>query len=242
MPRFARNFIKTSYLHIMTQGINKTYIFEYEEDIKYYIKIMYELLKEYKIKIIAYCIMNNHTHMLVKVEKIEEISNYMLRLNSKYARYYNKKYKRVGYVFRDRFRSEGIYNDSQLYNCMRYIYNNPVKAGICNRPDEYKWSYYKPIPEETSENLSEETSENLPEETSETYIFIDDEEEVEKAYKEYIKIFMKKNDMDFKNLKKNKELLKELITTLNKDYGLSLRKIAVELNIPRETLRLINKK
>ena len=52
MPRFPRNFIKTSYLHIMTQGINKTYIFEYEEDIKYYIKIMYELLKEYKIKTI----------------------------------------------------------------------------------------------------------------------------------------------------------------------------------------------
>ena len=226
MPRFPRNFIKTSYLHIMTQGINKTYIFEYEEDIKYYIKIMYELLKEYKIKIIAYCIMNNHTHMLVKVEKIEELSNYMLRLNSKYARYYNKKYKRVGYVFRDRFRSEGIYNDAQLYNCIRYIYNNPVKAGICNRPEEYKWSNYKPIPEKISD----------------TYIFIDDEEEIEKAYKEYIKIFMEKNNLDIINPKRNKELLKELITTLNKDYGLSLRKIAFELNIPRETLRLINKK
>ncbi len=163
--------------------------------------------------------------MLVKVEKIEEISNYMLRLNSKYARYYNKKYKRVGYVFRDRFRSEGIYNDSQLYNCMRYIYNNPVKAGICNRPDEYKWSNYKPIPEKTSD----------------TYIFIGDEEEIEKAHKEYIKIFMKKNNLDIINPKRNKELLKELITTLNKDYRLSLRKIAVELNIPRETLRLINK-
>ena len=52
---------------------------------------------------------------------------------------------------------------------------------------------------------------------------------------------MEKNNMDIINQNKNKELLKELITTLNKDYGLSLRKIAVELNIPRETLRLINK-
>ena len=109
---------------------------------------------------------------------------------------------------------------------MRYIYNNPVKAEICNRPEEYKWSNYKPIPNKTSE----------------TYIFIGDEEEIEKAYKEYIKIFMEKNNMDIISPKRNKELLKDLITTLNKDYGLSLRKIAVELNIPRETLRLINKK
>ena len=131
MPRFPRDFIKTSYIHIMTQGINKTYIFEYEEDINYYIKIMYELLKEYKIKIIANCIMNNHTHMLVNVEKTEELSNYMLRLNSKYAKYYNKKYKRVGYVFRDRYRSEGIYNDSQLYNCIKYIIDKFVDIVLC---------------------------------------------------------------------------------------------------------------
>ena len=53
---------------------------------------------------------------------------------------------------------------------------------------------------------------------------------------------MEKNNLDIINPKRNKELLKDLIATLNKDYGLSLRKIAVELNIPRETLRLINKK
>lgn len=59
MSRQPRNFIQTSFFHIITQGINKSYIFDETQDIKYYIKIMYDLLTEHKINIIAYCIMNN---------------------------------------------------------------------------------------------------------------------------------------------------------------------------------------
>ena len=66
MPRLPRNHIKSSFLHVITQGINKQYIFDKPEDIKYYIKIMYKLATEYELKIEAYCIMNNHTHMFLK--------------------------------------------------------------------------------------------------------------------------------------------------------------------------------
>ena len=66
MSRQPRNFIQTSFFHIITQGINKSYIFDEAQDIKYYIKIMYDLLTEHKINIIAYCIMNNHTHILIE--------------------------------------------------------------------------------------------------------------------------------------------------------------------------------
>ena len=122
MPRFPRSYIKTSYFHVITQGINKSFIFEYPEDIKMYIKIMYNLKKEHNLKIIAYCVMNNHTHMLIKVERLKDLSKYMQCMNTKYAKYYNKKYNRVGYVFRDRYKCEGIYNEKQLHNCIRYIY------------------------------------------------------------------------------------------------------------------------
>ena len=66
MPRKSRNSIRTSYYHIMTQGINKSYIFERTEDIKYYIKCMFKLKDDYSLKIVAYCIMNNHAHLLIK--------------------------------------------------------------------------------------------------------------------------------------------------------------------------------
>ena len=145
MPRYPRNYIKTSYFHIIAQGINKSYIFKYEEDIKFYIKNMYRLDKECKINIIAYCVMNNHVHMLIESQKLENLTQFMQRLNTTYAKYYNKKYNRVGYVFRNRYLAEGIYNETYLYNCIKYIYYNPVKANICKYPEDYPYSNYKKI-------------------------------------------------------------------------------------------------
>ena len=106
---------------------------------------MYLINEKYNIKIIAYCIMNNHTHMLLETTDLKNLSKYMQSLNTRYGKYYNKKYKRVGYVFRDRYKAEGIYSEEQLYNCINYIYNNPVKAGICEKAEEYSFSNYRKI-------------------------------------------------------------------------------------------------
>ena len=161
MPRFPRTYIKTIFFHIITQGINKSYIFERSEDIKFYLRMMKKLSKEQEVKILAYCVMNNHTHMLVKTNQTEKMSKFMQRLNTTYGIYYNQKYNRVGYVFRNRYKSEGIYNEKHLYNCVRYIYNNPVKAGICSQAKEYQYSNYKELNskyKEINENLIDEYS------------------------------------------------------------------------------------
>ena len=221
MPRLPRSYIKTSFFHVITQGINKSYIFEKAEDIKYYIKIMYHLTKEQKIKIIGYCIMNNHAHMLIETEEIEELSKYMQRLNTKYGKYYNKKYNRVGYVFRDRYRAEGIYTEEYLYNCLKYIYNNPVKAGICKKAEDYPYSNYKKIDEELNEN----------------YAFIDVDDNDKDIGEEIIEKFLKENEMELIDLKRNKRRLKELIIILKEQYNISLRKIAKEVHMGREKIR-----
>ena len=222
MPRFPRKHIKTSFFHVITQGINKSYIFDKSEDIKYYIKLIYKLSKEHEIEIIAYCIMNNHAHMLIKTKKSDELSKYMQRLNCTYARYYNKKYDRVGYVFRDRYKSEGIYDEQHLYNCIKYIYDNPVKAGICSKAKDYPYSNYKIITKEIKENY--------------TFMDIDNDS---KICKELIQNFLNENDMDINDLKKNKRKLKELIAILKMEYNISLRKISEETKIGRETIRKI---
>ena len=221
MSRIPRNYIKTSFFHVITQGINKSYIFERAEDIKYYIKIMYQLTQEQKIKIIGYCIMSNHAHMLIKAEEIKELSKYMQRLNTKYGKYYNKKYSRVGYVFRDRYRAEGIYTEEYLYNCLKYIYNNPVKAGICKKAEDYPYSNYKRIDKELNEN----------------YTFIDVDDNDEDIGKKIIKKFLKENGIELVDLKRNKRKLKELIIILKEQYNISLRKIAKEVHMGREKIR-----
>ena len=226
MPRKSRNSIKTSYYHIMTQGINKSYIFERTEDIKYYIKCMFKLKNDYSLKIIAYCIMNNHAHLLIKTELIEELSKYMQRLNIKYSHYFNKKYNRVGYVFRDRYKSEGIYDEEHLYNCIRYIYDNPVKAGICKHASEYPYSNYKKINRNTNEQ----------------YSFTDDEETKEREYKSFIEDFLIKNNIKTTQIGENEDVLQEFVTILKNKYKISLRKISEDLNINREKIRRIYNK
>ena len=227
MPRVSRINIKSSFFHIITQGINKEYIFENTEDIEYYIKTMWDLKEEYEINIIAYCIMNNHTHTLIETEKSSELSKYMQRLNTKYAKYYNKKYERVGYVFRDRYKSEGIYSRRHLYNCIKYIYNNPVKAGICDKAEDYPYSHYKKMEMNDYD---------------EQYVFLDVDRDDGEMCKNIIKAFLMKNKIELSDLREDKRNLKELITLLKEKYNISLRKIATVVNMNRESIRKIYNK
>ncbi len=225
MPRFPRSYIKTSFFHVITQGINKEYIFEKEEDIKHYIEIMYKLVNELNIKIVAYCIMNNHAHILIRTENILDLSKYMHRLNTIYAMYYNKKYSRVGYIFRDRYKSEGIYSEEHLYNCIKYIYDNPVKAGICKMAYEYPYSNCR----RCNEQYNKKTKEN--------YIFLDVDISNEKICKRVIMEFIINNSLNIEDLKQNEYELRELIKILKQEYNISLRQISKELNMSREKIR-----
>ena len=222
MPRFPRNNLNTSFFHVMSQGINKEVIFNNAVDIKFYIKNMYEIKDKYHIEIIAYCIMNNHTHLLIKTNIIKNLSQYMHCLNTKYGLYYNKKYNRVGYVFRDRYKAEGIYSEKQLYHCIKYIFNNPVKAGICNKAEEYEFSNYKKM----KDNYEEEE-----------YDFIDVEEDKREIGRKIVNDFLKQKGLQLKDLETNKQNLKELLILLRKKHNISFRIISDIIHINREKLR-----
>ena len=228
MPRKPRKNVKASFFHILVQGINKNYIFEKEKDILYYIKLIYEESQKYNIKIIAYCVMNNHTHILVNSSNSENLSSFMHKINTKYAIYYNKKYNRVGYVFRNRFKSEEIYDEKHLYTCINYIHNNPVKAKICNGAKEYKFSSYKEMKRKYKTDQDE-------------YVFLEDKEDIDKHCKNIIKNYLEKNQLTLSDLMIKKENLKELVMKLRFKKNVSFRKIERSLNISRETLRKLVK-
>ena len=91
MPRIARKDVKSPFLHIMVQGINKEYIFYKEEYIKYYLKIIKSNIKYYNCTIIAYCIMNNHAHFLIYTKDVGKLGKFMQKVNLKYAQCITKK-------------------------------------------------------------------------------------------------------------------------------------------------------
>ena len=142
MARIARKYLETEYYHIMVQGIERNYIFQEDKMKEKYRKLIFEKIDENDISLLAYCIMDNHTHLLLRALKSKDVSKLMSQINTAFGKYYNKEKNRVGYVFRDRYRAEPILNECYLKNCIKYIHNNPVVAGIVKRCSNYEYSSY----------------------------------------------------------------------------------------------------
>lgn len=142
MPRKSRDFYLSNFYHIMVQGDERKFIFYkgYYKD-KYIYLINKNAIRN-DIKIIAYCIMNNHAHILVYSKDIIKVSKMMQQCNTSYGKYYSKERNNVGHVFRDRFKSEAIYDKRYLLNCIKYIHANPVKANIENSNEKYEYSSF----------------------------------------------------------------------------------------------------
>lgn len=128
MPRIARKNLKTQYLHVMAQGINKEYILETKQLKEKYKNFLKENVRKSNAKILAYCLMGNHVHILFQSKNPYDVTQIMQRVNSSFARYYNYVNDRVGVVFRNRYFTQPITSRRQLFNCLVYIHNNPVKA------------------------------------------------------------------------------------------------------------------
>jgi len=141
MPRIAREKSETAVYHIMMRGNNRHEIFKSIEDKDRITEIIHEKVIIDEAILHAYCIMDNHLHLVVR-EGIALISQTMKRIGTSYAKYYNKKHGKIEHVFQDRFKSEVIENEKRLLAAVRYVHRNPVKARISNL-NSYKWSSYK---------------------------------------------------------------------------------------------------
>jgi len=129
MPRHARQRSETGIYHIILRGINKQIIFEDNEDKER----LLDTLKRYKpvsnYELYGYCFMDNHIHILIK-ETTEPISMVVKRISGSYVAWFNWKYGRCGHLFQERFKSEAVENDAYFLTVLRYIHQNPVKAGL----------------------------------------------------------------------------------------------------------------
>ena len=148
MPRRARSFGSSGYMHVITRGIGRQLLFEEDNDYSYYLKLLEKCSIETGVKICAYCLMENHVHLLVFDDK-HNIAAMMKKLGVRYSWYFNNKYDRTGHLFQDRFKSENIEALNYLMVSFRYILQNPQKAGIC-RASEYVWSSYDLYESKTS--------------------------------------------------------------------------------------------
>lgn len=258
MPRRSRKLVQSGVYHVMLRGIEKKNIFIDDEDKQ---RIMHTIIEKRELegfKLNAYCIMDNHIHLLIKEEK-ETVSQTVKRIGTSYAYYFNKKYDRIGHLFQDRFKSEPIKDDVQMLAVVRYIHNNPVKAGMVENAKDYEWSSYRiycsseryahrciqGIVRDVEEILSIYSPDIMKAQKAfikssnemEDDIFIDfdisDKEIDIRKNKKIIEQYLEELKLEKSDLKKNSQKLFMLVKKLKEDEGISLRQIAEILRLSR---------
>lgn len=138
--RTARVQSESGIYHVVSRGVGQQIIFETDADRRRYLDSLQNLLEGSSGTLLAWCLMDNHVHLLIK-QQLDDLSATMRRLNAGYALYFNLVHNRSGHLFQGRFRSEPVDSDEYLMTVIRYIHQNPCKAGLA-RDCRYEWSSY----------------------------------------------------------------------------------------------------
>jgi len=128
------------FAHVFTRAIERRKIFEKSEDFQFFKNEVLVVKKEYSFKVFHYCLMQTHVHMVVAIKDASRFSEGMKVLKKSYTHQYNVTHKRVGPLWRDRYRAKLIENESYLKTCGNYVEYNPVEAGIVERAVDWPYS------------------------------------------------------------------------------------------------------
>lgn len=257
MARVPRTKSSTGYYHVVLRGNNRNTLFFENQDRLTFLEYLGKQKDKDLVLINAYCLMDNHVHILLQ-DTDGNLSTAMRSLCTSYALYVNRKYQRTGHLFDNRYRSETIDDDRYLFAVLRYIHQNPVKAGICSSVEDYRWSsdkYYR-------------NSDNTKFVSINILNFINKDKTVAvKNYKQLMSVIENKNFLDIPDepltdseIKKvimeelnkagisdlkdgrNREKIAILVSSLHKNKGISIRNIASYLGVSKGFVQNLLKK
>ena len=143
MPRISRIIVPGFPHHITQRGNNRAVVFFDDEDRQVYLKLLAAYARRYALKILAYCLMDNHIHLLVVPETETALARGIGLTNLVYTQYLNRKRSQSGRVWQNRFFSCVVGNEQYLWSVSRYIERNPLKVRLAKRPEDYRWSSAK---------------------------------------------------------------------------------------------------
>jgi REP element-mobilizing transposase RayT len=142
MARSARQYSNSGVYHIMFRGVNHEHLFENDWDYVHLREILADVKDEYSVQYYAYCMMDNHVHLLIKEQNTGQISQVMHKVLTRYSLYFNKKYERSGNLIGDRYKSKIVDVDEYFIPLLVYIHRNPLTANIVKVIEAYPYSSY----------------------------------------------------------------------------------------------------
>lgn len=142
MARPLRIELHGGLYHITSRGDRREDIFIDDADRRQWLTLLGEVCARYNWFCHAYCLMDNHFHIVVETVD-SNLSAGMRQLNGVYTQWHNRTHDRVGHVFQGRFKAVMVQREGYLLELARYVVLNPVRAGMCNQPDDWPWSSYQ---------------------------------------------------------------------------------------------------
>jgi REP element-mobilizing transposase RayT len=245
----------------MLRGNERKSVFQDSEDKQRFLEGLEAKQKDISFSVYAYCLMDNHVHLLLDMHN-NDLSAVMRGIAVRYATFYNWKHSRVGHVFQDRFKSEAIEDQRYLLAVIRYIHNNPVKAGLVENPLDYTWSsycgYLRPqgpsyldtnfVLDIFSDNRSiaiKDFERFSLESDDSTFIDCEDAKSIRTVDegRAYLDDYLSQAfDLEINQIKENKQLRKEIILHLRTHTGLSQRVIADLLGVDKSLVERVKLK
>ena len=143
MARRPRRELPDGLAHVTCRTVRRFPLFRTERDALALLELLQYVTREVaEWKVLAYCLMPNHVHYVVDAE-IEQLSLAMRHVNGLYAQYFNREHGYRGHLFQGRFHAKATVDEAHLPGAVRYVVLNPVRAGLCARPENWRWSSYR---------------------------------------------------------------------------------------------------
>lgn len=145
MPRANRYMLPGHACHVTHRCHDRRFLFRFARDREEYRRRLRLSLEPCGVELLTYCITSNHTHLLVYAETVEALSRLMQKLEGEFAEYYNIRKRRSGAFWSGRYHATLVEGGDHLWNCLKYVDLNMVRAGVVSHPREWEWCGYHEV-------------------------------------------------------------------------------------------------
>lgn len=148
MPRIARTHLERGTFHVLNRGNHRQPLFRQDEDYAQFLELMAQAQTRFEVALWGYCLMGNHWHLVVEVEKMGELSRWMHWICNRHVRLVHRESRQLGggHIYQGRYKSFPIQDEGYLYNVLRYVEANPLRAKLVMRAQDWPWSSLSPAP------------------------------------------------------------------------------------------------
>jgi putative transposase len=140
MASTPRQFVPGVSVHVMQRGLNRMVVFHDAADHMTFLAKLRHSLHDHDVALHAFTLMDNHFHLIATPGDRLAIPELMKQVETRYTRYYNRRYGRIGTAWNARYKPKMIGDEQYWLTCLIYVEQNPVRAGITATPHEYRWS------------------------------------------------------------------------------------------------------